>query len=467
MHKFPHWAALDLRWTLVLASLLLTGCMSAPTPALQNPAPEQWSQTAGEGKPEVSLTHWWTTFKDPTLDALIQEALSHNMDLEQAQMRLRSGRIMADRWQSAFLPEISAHARTLQDVTAQDSYFHASLDMEWELGFFGGSSSEKLKASAETDLAQSRHDAVMVSVVAEVVRSYLDLGVAHAQMQRLRQTEALDSRSLKLAHIRQKLPDASLDELPALEQQRYQAQAAYAQARDASERAGRTLALLLGRAQADPAWQNIQAPPVLPDFSVPEVPADLLRTRPDIHLAEAEVMQAAAHLGLSRAALFPRLSLGASILYSYNLTQNVLTSTDYMPTFGPVIDVPLWDWGLRRARVKANEQELDAALVGYRKAVLTGVAEVENALGMLARQNERIAAYEGAQHVQHQQGQQLDTRIALGLASEFERLAWQRAQLAQQSDAAMAQAERSLAFVALYKALGGAPLEHNREEAQP
>ena len=129
------------------------------------------------------------------------------------------------------------------------------------------------------------------------------------------------------------------------------------------------------------------------------MPADLLRTRPDIREAEAEVLRAAARLGMARSALYPRLSLGGSVLYAYNMTQNHRSNNNFVPAGGPTIDIPLWDWGARQAQVKAGEQGIAAALAGYRKAVLSGVSEVEESLSALARERERIAALDEARRV--------------------------------------------------------------------
>ncbi|WZB64345.1 TolC family protein [Achromobacter xylosoxidans] len=108
------------------------------------------------------------------------------------------------------------------------------------------------------------------------------------------------------------------------------------------------------------------------------------------------MLRAAARLGMARSALYPRLSLGGSVLYAYNMTQNRRSNNNFVPVGGPTIDIPLWDWGARQAQVKAGEQGIAAALAGYRKAVLSGVSEVEESLSALARERERIAALDEA-----------------------------------------------------------------------
>ena len=158
---------------------------------------------------------------------------------------------------------------------------------------------------------------------------------------------------------------------------------------------------------------------------------------------------------MARSALYPRLSLGGSVLYAYNMTQNHRSNNNFVPAGGPTIDIPLWDWGARQAQVKAGEQGIAAALAGYRKAVLSGVSEVEESLSALARERERIAALDEARRVLDRRNGSQRKLASLGLSSPYDGLEGRRALLEAQSDA-LARGARTLAFVALYKALGGA-----------
>ena len=158
---------------------------------------------------------------------------------------------------------------------------------------------------------------------------------------------------------------------------------------------------------------------------------------------------------MARSALYPRLSLGGSVLYAYNMTQNHRSNNNFVPAGGPTIDIPLWDWGARQAQVKAGEQGIAAALAGYRKAVLSGVSEVEESLSRwLAnasaspRWTRRGGCWTGAT-ARSASWRRLPVQPYDGLEGR-------RALLEAQSDVALARGARTLAFVALYKALGGA-----------
>lgn len=457
-----------IRYAIPLVGTLLTGCVSVSVPDLPAQAPAAWSQPAGQGARPVDLRSWWKSLDDPRLDGLVQEALRQNLDIEQSVRLLEGEQLLVKRSQSRFLPALSAGARPMQDAAANDAYFHVSLDMAWEFGLFGAARSAQLQADAGLDRAEARVQGLRVAVIAAVARNYLDLGVANGQIAYLEKMSALAQQGEYLAQVRLNARLGTPQEVEAASVKHQRSLGALAAMRLTADRAARALALLLGRNAPDPAWRTVPPPRGLPSFSTQEVPADLLRTRPDIREAEADVLQAAARLGMARSALYPRLSLNGSILYSYNFTQNRRSNNNFVPAFGPAIDVPLLDWGARRAQAYASERGMDAALLGYRKAVLAGVSEVEGALSTLSREQERIEALDEVRRVLQRRADAQRRLTPLGLSSDFDALDGQRALLEAESELAMAQGARTLAFVALYKALGGAPLADTAlAQAQP
>lgn len=449
----------------LMACVLLAGCVSVPLPDLPQQVPSTWQQPAPAQGGEVDARQWWKALADPRLDALVEEAIAGNLDLQQAALRLQAVRIVAGTSSSRFLPEISASARQVQDAAAVDTYFHAGIEAIWDLGLFGAAESAQLSAQASAGNAEALRNAAQVAVIADVVRSYLDLSVAQAQQDLLARQQSVDARGEQLALVRQRLHLAEPGELERLRARQAATRTASAQVEGNAGNAARALALLLGRDGPDPAWRAYRTPPKLGAFSLQQIPADLLRHRPQILLAESEVLQAAADKGTARAAMYPRVSLGGSILYAYNLTQNARSNSDSSPSIGPYIDIPLWDWGQRRARFQADEKQLDAALLGYRKAVLEGVSEVESALDSLGRQDSSIQSLRAANDAAGQQVKRQARQVQLGLSSEFDGLDTQRAALASQADLIGAQGARVLAFASLYRALGGAPLPVETEDA--
>jgi outer membrane protein TolC len=195
----------------------------------------------------------------------------------------------------------------------------------------------------------------------------------------------------------------------------------------------------------------------------------LVRTRPEIARAEADVLQTAGALALAHADLFPSIGIGGSIDWSTDIDNNhkFANTPNSIVSFGPELNIPLFDWGIRLAAKHAKDHELKASVLAYRQAVLQGVTEVETALGSLQQQQQRehhsTLAWQALQRVD----QAVQTRVNLQLSSPLDlaesRIAADQAAI----ELADARAGHGLAYVALFKALGGAPLPADADVATP
>lgn len=241
----------------LLASLALAGCMSVPVPDLPDRTPSTWTQVPQGQGVAVDAKQWWKVLSDPALDGLVDQAIAGNLDLQQATLRLQAVRIVAGTSDSRFLPEITASAKQVQDAAAVDTYFHAGIEAIWDLGLFGAAESAQLSAQASAGNAEALRGAAQVAVIADVVRSYLDLTVAQAQQDLLARQQAVDDRGEQLALVRQRLRLDEPGELDRLRARQAATRAATAQARENADNAARALALLLGRDGPDLAWPGV------------------------------------------------------------------------------------------------------------------------------------------------------------------------------------------------------------------
>uniref|UniRef100_UPI003D0AFF88 TolC family protein n=1 Tax=Stenotrophomonas indicatrix TaxID=2045451 RepID=UPI003D0AFF88 len=189
----------------LLTSMMLAGCMSVPIPDLPDRVPAVWSQTAAGQGVAVDARQWWKVLADARLNALVEEAVAGNLDLRQATLRLQAVRLLSGTSDARFRPEISASAKQVQDAAAVDTYFHAGVEAIWDLGLFGAAESARLSAQAANGNAEALRDAAQVAVIADVVRSYLDLSVAQAQVDLLGRQQAVDARGEQLGLVRQRL----------------------------------------------------------------------------------------------------------------------------------------------------------------------------------------------------------------------------------------------------------------------
>jgi outer membrane protein TolC len=188
----------------------------------------------------------------------------------------------------------------------------------------------------------------------------------------------------------------------------------------------------------------------------------LLRTRPEIRYAETQVLKAAGELGIAKADMYPRFALGSSLTFAALVKGHThLGDVNNSFAIGPIINIPLFDWGERRAVRDAREDQLRAAVLAYRQAVLQGAAEVETDLAALHASGQRL---QGADVAATASGNALAMSEKLQGLGQADGLQLADAKLAlteSRLDREQARLAHGLAYVALYKALGGAPLPEN------
>jgi len=439
----------------------IAGCTAPPVPEPRVDMPPSWQHAPPDDAtlgPAPDLRSWWHAFGDDELDRLVDRALAGNLGLQQAAYRITAARALTRQSEAAFKPVVGAHTFAEPTPDSSASYFQAGFDAKWELGLFGRATSSARMAAAEVGLAQSDAQAARVSVVAEVVRTYLELRGAEVRLDLLTQlAESAKAKSTLIA-TRARLKLATAAEAAGSDAEEAAAAAALAEPKLVIDRCRQQLAVLLGESEPVDIGTTPTSP-ALGALSIAQAPADLLRTRPEIRRAEETILKSAGELGIARSDLFPRLALGGALTYSARVVgHSRLSDADGIVTAGPIIDVPIFDWGARRAVVTARDAELNAAVLAYRQSVLEGVAEVETAMAALERQRERASDLRRAADSFERADEAVMTLRRLGLADDVGRNATTSALLQSRIELAQAEEARNLAFVALYKALGGAPL---------
>ena len=446
----------------VLGALLaaLAGC-AEPLPQLKPPLPAQWQHAVSSARAQPADLHgWWHAFADPELDALVDRALISNLDVAQAVERLRAVRSLHDRASARYLPALSIATNDVVDPSASASYFFIGFDASWELGLFGRREGTRREAQGVLDARVADLRSAQVSLVAEVVREWIELRTAQRQEQLLSRISQTRRQAWETLRTRQRLRLAAPASIDQAQAAYAQSQAALAAPREAINANAQRLAVLLGQNHPDPAWLRPGPAPELGAWQVDSTPAELVRTRPEIARAEADVLQAAGKQALAHADLFPSLGIGGSINWATDIDNNKMHSNTPNAIFslGPEINIPLFDWGIRLAAKHASEHELKASVLAYQQAVLQGVAEVESALGSLQQQERREQQDALAWHALARVDHSVQERQRLQLAGPLDRTDSQVAAAQAAIELADARAGHSLAYVALFKALGGAPL---------
>lgn len=446
-------------------SLMLDGCaIDGGARDADLRIPDAWrhrtstaGETADDDRPKVDLQRWWKPFQEPTLDRLVAEVVRSNLGVREALARLSAAQAAQRAQSTSYRPGAQVAASSENTPDARQTFYQLGLQAHWPLGLFGRDAANRQSAGADTGLALADAQSVHAAVVAETVRTYLEWRAARAasantdaQIDAQSQRTQLTRTRLRLRLSSDREVEAEAAHLARLQSRRL------ALDRTITETTER-LGLLLARAVAAQPEGDSAGVPSFSAVRIEQVPANLVRTRADIRHAEQTVLKASAELDLARADLYPQLTLGGSLMLALPVA-GTAGAAHAVASGGPAIEIPLFDWGRRRARMDAQGATLDAALIAYRESVLTGIHEVETALGNLEslRRDTELHRAQVAEAARAEE--RVQKAVQLHRASQLDELTARISSL--ESDAALLEAERehALAYVALFEALGGASL---------
>ena len=371
---------------------LLAGCTTVG-PDYKRPEVDLPVKFPGEISGEAPVpADWWKLYRDPFLDELVASARSRNADIRLAAARVQEAEALAREAGAARTPEVMAGASAARSrvsarvipapqasVPLERSQYQLSASTSFELDFWGRLS--RAAEAARANLLASRYsqEVVALSLSGATAQAYFTGRSLEAQLEVLDRAIEVRQESLSIASTR---ADAGL--ASALDV--YQAQGALADAlaqrREAARQRAlteRALAQLTGRLDLKILHGNLFDLP-LPPAPPPGLPSALLARRPDIRAAEASMIAANAQIGVARAALFPTISLTASLgAQSAELSQ-LLSSGAGIWSIGLAAAAPLFDGGRREARVEQAEARRAQALAGYQRSIETAFREVADAL---------------------------------------------------------------------------------------
>lgn len=447
---------------------LMCGCANVQTAEYRRPeAPTKAAWSQPPAGPAVSATEtvsplWWTEFRDPQLDALIQRAVAGNFDLKVLAARIDVANSQIDEVRAGALPTLDIGAGANLEKSSGRKFskqFSLGTQVSWDLDIWGGVAKGVQAQTAAFHATEADWRAGYLQLVASVSTTYfqilqLDEQIEHQQRALARSRQILAMYAGMHANglvaetqvLRQRAENNRLAK-DLLELQRL---------RQLAENA---LATLLGV----PAGElKIPAGRLQERVSVPSVPAglpaDLLQRRPDVVAAEFRVLEAHDLVGQAKLAQLPSVSLtgrGGTSAFSLG---NLLRS--FTVGLLPSINIPAFNPGIK-ARAKTTEKQRNLIEQDYKRTVIAAYEEVENALVNLDAQRQQKAELQMQVEQLERVSAQVEAQLAAGVVSQLEVFENERSLLAAQL-ALLAGHQQVLAgTVTLYKALGGgwAPVE--------
>lgn len=450
-----------------LLAVALGGC-AAVGPDYSEPqlaVPAGWSAGTGtDAMDAVLLARWWHGFGDPVLDRLVADALAANLDLAQARARLREARARRGVAGAALMPSVDASLSGSRSRSSGQSgsgstreLYSAGFDASWELDVFGGLRRSVEAAQADLEASVESLSDTRVSLAAEVALNYIDLRTAEQRLAIAEESIASRGENHQIIRWRQQAGLVSELDLAQATTDLESTRAVLPPLRTAVTEAKNRLAVLLGRNPGElESLVHADRPiPLAAAEIVAAIPADTLRQRPDVRVAERRLAAQTARLGEAEAARYPSFRLSGSLgLEALELDALADRGANTHSLFGG-ITAPVFNAGRIAANIEIQDALVEQARLAYRAAVLAALEEVENALTAVANTDARRAKLAEAAAAARTTLAIAEYRYASGLADFLSVLDAQRTQLSLDEQLAGSTGELARAQIRLYKALGG------------
>jgi NodT family efflux transporter outer membrane factor (OMF) lipoprotein len=348
---------------------------------------------------------WWRAFGSPQLDALVDEALANNPTLEQADAALARANALAASARGGAAPQVDAAASAERERINTASFgiagfpsptinlYSIGSSVSFDLDIFGGTRRRIESAEARAE-AQARHtDAAYLTLTGAVVTRAIEAAALRSQIAASEGIVAEDQRTLDMIGRAIKAGGAPASATNAAEAQLAEDQANLPPLRKRLANAEHQLALLVGKAPSEWDAPAVDLASLQLPSSVPvSLPSELVRRRPDILAAEADLHAATADIGVATAAMYPNLSLEAAFSLASLSTDNLFSYDSSGWSVGPSLTAPLFHGGSLKANKEAAVAAAREADTNYRQTVLTAFVQVADLLQAAGHNEDLVEA---------------------------------------------------------------------------
>lgn len=444
----------------MLLPLILGGCVRLPMPDPSAPA----DYLHAEGFSRDSLPYdirWWHHFGDPALNLLEEQALRQNLDLAVAASRVEQARRNRKVTMGDYLPEvdlsISASADRSESEGIQQSYT-LQPKVSWELPLFGALRSAQRITRAQILQSEWAFRGVVLSLTAEVATSYFNLlayerglYIAERTYYLRRETAALTD-SLYHYGMESRVAADQAHSLVA------SAAADCAQYKRLVEQSLLSIQILLGEEpQLVPVrgWGARLLRDELPEEVPVGLPSDLLERRPDLMQSLYALDEAAAQVGLARAARLPSLTLTVAGGLSSDEVKGLFTADPWVWSAAASLLQPIFGFGKLKAREQVAREEYYEAMFAYRKSFLEALSDVDEALVSIVTYREEVARTREVLRLNESVVRKTRALYESGMSPYLNLLDAERSYYTSEQQLVTLISSQYIAYINLFKALGG------------
>ena len=458
--------------SLLFSALLLAACASPHGLHTQGQALDaaslQGPTFSGKLSPAAwPASDWWNRLGDPQLDALIDEALRSNPDLQVADARARQANaavLSADAQRQPTLTGNAGVTRSrlarVDDPAGQGDRYSTlrslSLDGSYHFDLWGGERAAWEAALGRARASEVDQQGARLTLAAEVARAYNDLGLAYATQDLAEQDLKRSRDMLQLGRSR---VEAGLDSEYQLQQTQSLEAAAEASLTAASqqvESARIRLAVLLG--QGPDRGATLPRPHMIAPSAVSlpaNVPAELIGRRPDLVAARWRVEAASRDIDSSKADFYPNLNLSVTVGSKSLLGDAMFGGASRFFSIAPALSLPIFDGGARRAALAGRNADYDLAVAQYNQTLVTALGDIGDSISRIRSLERQIEQQQRARDIARSSYDIAMQRYADGIGNYLDALSVEQQLLQSERQLASLQAERIDASVLLMQALGG------------
>ena len=470
------WMAAPSSLVLVSALLVVSGCKVGPDyeqPELAT-VPDAWHQAAtnGLGEGDAPLQTWWSVFDDETLTSLIERAGASNLTLREAVWRVEESRALRGVVAGARVPQVNLEADAARDQPSDNgvlgdlapeggfdgtNLFGIGVGASWELDVWGRIRRQVEAADAEVEASVEDYRDVLVTLYAEVATNYVSVRSLQERLRLAHENVEGQENTLKLTTDRFNSGLVSALDVAQAESNLANTRSLIPTLESGLIIAFNRLAVLLAMSPGalDEELSGEAPIPAEPDDVTTALPAELLRQRPDIRVAERRLAAQTARIGVATAELYPKFSL-AGFLGLEATSAGDLFSTDSINwSIGLPIRWNLFAGGAIRSQIAAEKARTEQLILNYERAVLLALEEVEDAMASYEKEVARRGHLTNSVDATQRSLDLVLTQYRAGLTDFQNVLDTERSLLLRQDDLASSEGLVIKNLVDLYRALGG------------
>jgi NodT family efflux transporter outer membrane factor (OMF) lipoprotein len=469
----------------VAASALALSACAAVGPNFKTPEGPQGAAAAGyamAGDPQApgvrlspdarAAGPWWQAFGSPELDRLVREALADSPTLAEANATLQRAHQQAAAVRGAQLPQVDLNGSVQREriniqqfgfsgaafgggplANPEISLYSIGANVGYDLDLFGGKRRATEAAVARAEAAARQADAAYLTLSGNVAIQAMRVAALRAEIAAVRQVVEDDRKLLDMIHAAQRAGTEAPSATSGGEAQLAEDEALLPPLERDLDAARHQLALLVGKSPAEWTPPDFDLATLAPPADVPvSLPSELVRKRPDILAAEAELHAATAEVGVAVANQYPSIHLTANIAQGAISPENLFNynSTGWQLLAG--VAAPVFHGGTLKADRKAAEAEARAALARYQQTVIRAFVQVSDVLAALGADQRQIESLRRAEAASAARVRDAETAYRLGGGTLLQVTDAQRQLTRARRASVQAQGQRLSDLVQLYTA---------------